>query len=1333
MAQSAPAAADAKGNSSSPEDDVVVLSPFVVSGQNDENGYAVKDTLAGTRVRTDLRDVASSISVVNAKFLQDVGATNNQDLLKYTTNTEVGGVSGNFSGMGNTFVQGISETNALLRPSQNTRVRGLDSADNTRDFFQSDIPWDGYIVDRVDLQRGPNSILFGLGSPAGIVNSSLNAAGFKTGGKLENRFSSFGSVRNSIDYTQVILPDELSIRVAGLHDDVKYRQKPAFQKDKRLFGAARWDPKLFAFDGAKTTIRANIEVGDIKANRPRTLPPMDFITPFFATGATGTAQAPKIIDSAYAWVYGAVTEGAWQHEAPEYSHWYGPYMMNGMQITANPVFTYGAGGSTPSGTPYQANPNSYYGMGVYDGALKDWDTGTGVFTPANTVDDVFYRDSGIKGFPFSRQVGIAGMYLYSQHAGMPGNLTGSWKDQTLSDTGIFDFFNKLIDGDNKREWQKWNAYNVSVDQSFFNGRLAFQAVVDHQDYQDGYSRLFAQNPSISIDVNKYLSDYPAMDGAYTASNGTKAYPSASTAPAGYTGLLSVLNPHAGSAFVGGAYGSGTNQSYESIRDSVRLMAVGDLRFRDFMGKSRLTDILGHHVFTALYSNDKQKTDTRNWASAALEMAYATDRGVGTRLSDGPRIPDWLIYLSGDLSGVTNPSTLNLGSVQTVTQPYGSTQIKYYDSHWNAPASVDPLAPWLNPALPARDGGHYTYEAENPANYVGWTTGTYDILNAAKGDKDQLYMDGSRVKKVINSTAFTYQGYFWDDTIVPTLGWRKDTLKQRSGNAPLNEATGSASMDYEYSGFSKTSGESTSWGVVLHTPKYFRNKLPLNTTLDLFANQSENTRVDTRYGFRGELLPNTTGKTTDYGFAVNTLNDKLQLKVSWYKTKVKNASIAAGETGTLGANTYYIYLLESWSLGRAMQDLMGLAGAPQSTDWGALASPDTGYAVGPWDLTSLKAHPLTQLNTNAIKAVLAGQPSQETYDAYGFVIDRAKLAGLNVDGLLNGSVASTTLYTQTNAGTPSETTTINGISGWVFNKQGVGDIQALGKGRINGSYPMGTIDNESKGIEFELTAQPFRNWSLTVNASKTTATRTNIGAELVSKLNEQYRKWVGENPDDYQKDLFNADGSSKLTTWYDSVTGGALQTIHLVSGETYTTNSMGNFINQADNKAPAGDIRLWWAGDNTVRQYFLNNLWYPYQFQLQASRARAEAPELNPWRANLITNVSFDDNFLPKLKGFNVGGALRWQQGNILGYELDSSGFALDVNKPIRGDSETSVDLWVGYTRKLTSKIDWRIQLNLREVGKNVRLIPLSVQPDGTVATSRIAEGMTWQLTNTFSF
>lgn len=87
----------------------------------------------------------------------------------------------------------------------------------------------------------------------------------------------------------------------------------------------------------------------------------------------------------------------------------------------------------------------------------------------------------------------------------------------------------------------------------------------------------------------------------------------------------------------------------------------------------------------------------------------------------------------------------------------------------------------------------------------------------------------------------------------------------------------------------------------------------------------------------------------------------------------------------------------------------------------------------------------------------------------------------------------------------------------------------------------------------------------------------------------------------------------------------------------------------------------------------------------------------------------------------------------MGYGLKDDLSGLSVEKPIFGDVEPRFDTWVGYERAITNKVDWRIQLNVRNVGKDVSLTPISANPNGTIAAQRISEGMTWSVTNTFSF
>ncbi|HQF39621.1 MAG TPA: von Willebrand factor type A domain-containing protein [Opitutaceae bacterium] len=72
-----------------------MMEPFEVNEEMSV-GYTASNTLTGTRIRTQLHDIGSAISVVSSDFLKDVGATDSRTMLEYGAKKEVGGVHGNF-------------------------------------------------------------------------------------------------------------------------------------------------------------------------------------------------------------------------------------------------------------------------------------------------------------------------------------------------------------------------------------------------------------------------------------------------------------------------------------------------------------------------------------------------------------------------------------------------------------------------------------------------------------------------------------------------------------------------------------------------------------------------------------------------------------------------------------------------------------------------------------------------------------------------------------------------------------------------------------------------------------------------------------------------------------------------------------------------------------------------------------------------------------------------------------------------------------------------------------------------------------------------------------
>jgi len=77
-------------------DDVYELSPFSVEAKED-SGYRATTTLAGSRIRSKISDLGSSIAVITKEFMEDTGATDGESLLSYVGSAEVGGTQGNFS------------------------------------------------------------------------------------------------------------------------------------------------------------------------------------------------------------------------------------------------------------------------------------------------------------------------------------------------------------------------------------------------------------------------------------------------------------------------------------------------------------------------------------------------------------------------------------------------------------------------------------------------------------------------------------------------------------------------------------------------------------------------------------------------------------------------------------------------------------------------------------------------------------------------------------------------------------------------------------------------------------------------------------------------------------------------------------------------------------------------------------------------------------------------------------------------------------------------------------------------------------------------------------
>lgn len=522
-------------------EEVQVLSPFEVHAEED-TGYKATSTLMGTRLRSDLNDLAASISVATKDFMDDINAIDLTSLFIYTLGTEVNGAGGNYSGLSDPAAGGVYD-DALGQASPATRVRGLLSADGTRDYFLTDLPLDGYNTDRVEISRGPNSMLFGLGSPAGIYNRTLIKAGLlTTRTTIGAQYGSFGTFRTTLDTNQVIVKNKLAVRLAAVHSDTRFKQAFTYDRKNASTLTATWRPFR------DTVLKATTEHGRNNSNKPEGRPPFDQITYWWAMGMPvwnpvtstgrllGTPQAPFTGANQVITATGARN-----------GNFIGSTLNN---LTANAV-----------GLVYQ-DPNSSQlgGLNIGGGATVDGFKGAATNGAANAAGTALVNQTW-----GSIAAGV-NMIRFGLLNNSPASTLYSYNPQ-ITDPRIFDFYHYSLEGPTKYEFSRSQAYNVTLEQTFLQKRAGLELALDRQYLDTGYNS--PVNYSLNLDLNEVL-------------------PNGAPNP----NWLRPVNA-----------GSGFKRIYSKDRQAWRAQAYYNLDLQR-TGPKWLGGILGRHMFNANYTEQQ---------------------------------------------------------------------------------------------------------------------------------------------------------------------------------------------------------------------------------------------------------------------------------------------------------------------------------------------------------------------------------------------------------------------------------------------------------------------------------------------------------------------------------------------------------------------------------------------------------------------------------------------------------------------------------------------------------------------------------------------------------
>ena len=156
------------------------------SAQGPVEGYRATRSASATRTDTAIHETPQSISIVPRQVVEDIGATRLEDALDYAGGVERGN---NFGG------QGLTEF----------LVRGFSTQEFYRNGFAVNRGYpnmpDASTIERLEVLRGPASMLYGRGDPGGTFNivSKQPQADRKT--VLGSQFNTQGLRRGTLDTT----------------------------------------------------------------------------------------------------------------------------------------------------------------------------------------------------------------------------------------------------------------------------------------------------------------------------------------------------------------------------------------------------------------------------------------------------------------------------------------------------------------------------------------------------------------------------------------------------------------------------------------------------------------------------------------------------------------------------------------------------------------------------------------------------------------------------------------------------------------------------------------------------------------------------------------------------------------------------------------------------------------------------------------------------------------------------------------------------------------------------------------------------------------------------
>ncbi|RXK54923.1 TonB-dependent siderophore receptor [Oleiharenicola lentus] len=183
-----------------PANEILHLDKLEVTGSQAEDSYAIQRSITATKTDTALVDVPQSISVITRELITDQAMLSIGDVTRYVPGVGIAQGEGN-------------RDTPVMRGNSTT-------ADFFVDGVRDDVQYlrDLYNVDRVEVLKGPNAMIFGRGGSGGLLNRVTKQAHGRELRELTLQAGSDSHFRATLDYGSAAT-NAFAYRLSGLYED----------------------------------------------------------------------------------------------------------------------------------------------------------------------------------------------------------------------------------------------------------------------------------------------------------------------------------------------------------------------------------------------------------------------------------------------------------------------------------------------------------------------------------------------------------------------------------------------------------------------------------------------------------------------------------------------------------------------------------------------------------------------------------------------------------------------------------------------------------------------------------------------------------------------------------------------------------------------------------------------------------------------------------------------------------------------------------------------------------------------------------------------------------